>query len=116
MSAIVVTTREGRTIELSPRFEGGFARSGATIVELAQMEFGLLQVLVGRRRAVSELEHSYLAWHEIAEALAFDSAEADGENVRDLVRRVRRKLQSLGCAELVESKPGVGYRLGGVLR
>ncbi len=113
--AAQVTTRDGRTVELSQRTDGGFARAADSVVELARMEFGLLQLLAERRRTSPDPEHSYVAWHEIAEALAFDSVEADSENVRDLVRRVRRKLATLSCGELIESKHGVGYRLSGAL-
>jgi hypothetical protein len=111
-----VTTQDGRTVELSQRTDGGFARAAASVVELARMEFGLMQLLAERRRAATDPEHGYVAWHEIAEALAFDSVEADSENVRDLVRRVRKKLGTLGCGELIDSKHGVGYRLSGALR
>jgi hypothetical protein len=114
--AAQVTTRDGRTVELSQRTDGGFARAAESVVELARMEFGLLQLLAERRRAAADPEHGYVAWHEIAEALAFDSVEADSENVRDLVRRVRKKLGTLGCGELIDSKHGVGYRLSGALR
>ncbi|HTJ45388.1 MAG TPA: FHA domain-containing protein [Kofleriaceae bacterium] len=114
--AAQVMTRDGRTVELSQRTDGGFARSAENVVELARMEFGLIQLLAERRRIAPDPEHSYVAWHEIAEALAFDSVEADSENVRDLVRRVRRKLSTLACGELIESKHGVGYRLSGALR
>jgi len=113
--AAKVVTRDGQTIELSQRTDGGFARTDGAVVELARMEFGLVQLLTERRRAAPDPEHSYVAWHEIAEGLAFDSVEADSENVRDLVRRVRRKLGSLACGELIESKHGVGYRLSGKL-
>lgn len=114
--AAQVLTREGRTVELSQRTDGGFARTADNVVELARMEFGLIQLLAERRRLAPDPEHSYVAWHEIAEALSFDSVEADSENVRDLVRRVRRKLGSLSCGELIESKHGVGYRLSGALQ
>jgi pSer/pThr/pTyr-binding forkhead associated (FHA) protein len=114
--AAQVVTREGLTVELSQRTDGGFARQAEAVVELARMEFGLIQMLAERRRIAPDPEHSYVAWHEIAEALAFDSVEADSENVRDLVRRVRRKLGTLACGELIESKHGVGYRLSGALR
>jgi hypothetical protein len=114
--AAQVMTRDGRTVELSQRTDGGFARTQDNVVELARMEFGLIQLLAERRRIAPDPEHSYVAWHEIAEALSFDSVEADSENVRDLVRRVRRKLATLGCGELIESKHGVGYRLSGALR
>jgi len=40
------------------------------------MEFGLLQLLVERRRTVTDAELAYVAWHEIADALAFRSVQA----------------------------------------
>ena len=81
-------------------------------IELAAMEFGLLQLLVERRRQVTDPELAYVAWHEIADALAFKSVQADSENVRELVHRVRRKLGGVHADDLIESKRGVGYRRG----
>jgi FHA domain/Transcriptional regulatory protein, C terminal len=109
-------TRRDSIVFAAQVTDGGFARAAQAVVELARMEFGLIQLLAERRRIAPDPEHSYVAWHEIAEALAFDSVEADSENVRDLVRRVRRKLGALSCGELIESKHGVGYRLSGALR
>ena len=77
------------------------------------MEFGLLQLLVERRRSVTDAELAYVAWHEIADALSFRSVQADSENVRELVHRVRRKLGGVQADDLIESKRGVGYRLAG---
>ncbi|MCE9572628.1 MAG: FHA domain-containing protein [Deltaproteobacteria bacterium] len=109
-----IKTREGGAIEVAQRTDGGFARAGEKVVELARMELALIQTLVERLRTVTEAELAYVAWHEIAEALAFDSVEADSENVRDLVRRVRKKTATLGVGELIESKHGVGYRVAGL--
>ena len=39
--------------------------------------------------------------------------QADSENVRELVHRVRRKLASVVGDDLIESKRGIGYRLAG---
>ncbi len=77
------------------------------------MEFGLLQLLVERRRTVTDDELAYVAWHEIAEALSFRSVQADSENVRERVHRVRRKLSGVHADDLIESKRSVGYRLAG---
>ena len=74
---------------------------------------GLLQLLVERRRTVTDPELAYVAWHEIADALSFRSVQADSENVRELVHRVRRKLGAVQADDLIESKRGVGYRLAG---
>jgi hypothetical protein len=111
-SARVVTPR-GHELDLRQRVDGGVLRIGDASIELAAMEFGLLQLLVERRRLVTDAELAYVAWHEIADALAFKSVQADSENVRELVHRVRRKLGTVQADDLIESKRGVGSRLAG---
>jgi hypothetical protein len=111
-SAKVVTPR-GHQLDLRQRVDGGVLRIADSSIELAAMEFGLLQLLVERRRIVTDPELAYVAWHEIADALAFKSVQADSENVRELVHRVRRKLGTVQADDLIESKRGVGYRLAG---
>lgn len=111
-SAKVVTPR-GHHLDLRQRVDGGVLRIGESSIELAAMEFGLLQLLVERRRTVADPELAYVAWHEIADALSFRSVQADSENVRELVHRVRRKLGTVQADDLIESKRGVGYRLAG---
>ncbi|MGE0549475.1 MAG: FHA domain-containing protein [Kofleriaceae bacterium] len=108
-----VTTPSGRDLDLRQRVDGGILRLGESSIELAAMEFGLLQLLVERRRTVADRELAYVAWHEIADALSFKSVQADSENVRELVHRVRRKLAAVHADDVIESKRGVGYRLGG---
>jgi len=108
-----VTTPRGHQLDLRQRVDGGVLRIGESSIELAAMEFGLLQLLVERRRSVADAELAYVAWHEIADALSFRSVQADSENVRELVHRVRRKLGSVQADDLIESKRGVGYRLAG---
>jgi pSer/pThr/pTyr-binding forkhead associated (FHA) protein len=108
-----VTTPRGHSLDLRQRVDGGVLRIHDTSIELAAMEFGLLQLLVERRRTVADAELAYVAWHEIADALSFRSVQADSENVRELVHRVRRKLGGVQADDLIESKRGVGYRLAG---
>lgn len=108
-----VTTPRGHLLDLRQRVDGGVLRISDSSIELAAMEFGLLQLLVERRRTVTDAELAYVAWHEIADALSFRSVQADSENVRELVHRVRRKLASVHADDLIESKRGVGYRLAG---
>lgn len=108
-----VTTPRGHHLDLRQRVDGGVLRINDAAIELAAMEFGLLQLLVERRRTVTDAELAYVAWHEIADALSFRSVQADSENVRELVHRVRRKLAGVHADDLIESKRGVGYRLAG---
>jgi pSer/pThr/pTyr-binding forkhead associated (FHA) protein len=110
-----VTTSAGQTVELSQRIDGGVARVAGSVIELARMEFALIQMLAERRRSAPDAELAYVAWHEIADALSFRSVDADSENVRELVRRVRKKLGAAQIDDLIESKQGVGYRLRGNL-
>jgi hypothetical protein len=111
--AAKVKTPRGHQLDLRQRVDGGVLRVGESAIELAAMEFGLLQLLVERRRTVTDPELAYVAWHEIADALSFRSVQADSENVRELVHRVRRKLGGVQADDLIESKRGVGYRLAG---
>ena len=105
------TTAGGIAVELRARGDSGLARIGADSIDLARKEFALVQMLV-ERRVLRDVEHAFVPWHEIAARLEFDSAEADSENVRALVRRVRKKLEAL-APDLIESKHGVGYRIAG---
>jgi hypothetical protein len=101
----------GSRIELAQRVEGGVLRVGDAAVELGKLEFRLLQILTETRQTSVDPEHAYMSWQQLAGKLEFKSHEADSENVRELVRRVRRKLQAAGVEELLESKHGVGYRV-----
>ncbi|MEZ4403270.1 MAG: FHA domain-containing protein [Kofleriaceae bacterium] len=103
----------GDRVELAQRVEGGVVRIGQARVELARLEFRLLQVLAEARQAAPTADLSYLTWSAVAELLEFRSYGADGENVRELVRRVRKKLNQVGIADLIESRHGQGYRLAG---
>jgi pSer/pThr/pTyr-binding forkhead associated (FHA) protein len=108
-------TPGGTRIELSQRIEGGIVRANEALIDLGKLEFRLLQVLTEARRSSVDPELAFVSWSQIAERLEFRSYEADSENVRELVRRVRRKLQNAGVDDLIESKHGVGYRVCGAL-
>jgi hypothetical protein len=104
-------TAAGARIELSQRVEGGIVRVAGAAVDLGRLEFRLLQVLTEARREAVDADQAYMSWSKVADQLDFRSYEADSENVRELVRRVRRKLSQAGIEELIESKHGVGYRI-----
>jgi hypothetical protein len=112
--AATVTTAGGRRVELRTRGDAGLARIDDDNVTLAKKEFALVQMLT-ERRVGNDAEDAYVAWHEIAARLDFDSTEADSENVRALVRRVRKKFDVLAPDEIIESKHGIGYRLAGTV-
>jgi len=101
-----------RQLELVQRMGGGIARMNQTEVELGRLEFALLQLLVERRAEKRDPSLSFMSSQELSRQLDFQSVDADSDNVRELVRRVRRKLKGAGIPELIESRQGAGYRLG----
>ncbi len=110
MMTVVLRSGE-RRIELIERPGGGVARIGERSVELAALEFSLLRELIERRRGGSDPERSFVAYQELSASLDFKSLAADSDNVRELVRRVRRKLDAAGVTDLIDSRQRVGYRL-----
>lgn len=105
---------EGRDheLELAERPGGGIAQiAGGATLEFARLEFALLVILCQRSREARNLELAYVSSRELAETLAFRSHDADADNVRELIRRVRKKFQIQGITDLIESRQGAGYRI-----
>lgn len=84
---------------------------GAAIVALSPRESALLGALLARWTELGGASGAYVAWHELALACGFQSIEADSDNVRELVRRVRTKLAAAGLRDLIASRTGAGYCL-----
>ena len=89
---------------------GGVLRSGTRVVTLSKMEFSLLRVLADVVDQALSAE-TFLPSRAIAEALEFRSIDAGSENVRELVKRIRRKAKENGFETLIASRPRHGYRL-----
>lgn len=112
-----VTSMSGYEMALVQRASGGIMRIDEdTALEFARLEFALLKILTERRLMHSDPELAFVSSQELADLLDFKSQEADGENVRELVRRVRRKFKTEGIEDLIESRQGVGYRLAWVVK
>ncbi len=112
-----VTSEKGAELALAQRAAGGIVRiADDTALEFARLEFALLKILAERRLQTADPELSFVSSQELSDLLEFKSAEADAENVRELVRRVRRKLRAEGIDDLIESRQGVGYRLSWSVR
>ncbi len=109
-SVVTIETEDG-SFELS----ANEVRSAAGAVALAPREVELVTALIARRR-VHHPELAFVRGSELADSLGFQSIDADDENVRELVLRVRRKLRSIGGDHLIETRRNAGYRLAGSLR
>lgn len=102
----------GKEMSLVQRSRGGIVRLDEdTTLELARLEFALLQALAEKRMQASDPELAFMTADDILDALDFRGEVTTGDNVRELVRRVRRKLRAEGLDNLIESRQGVGYRL-----
>jgi DNA-binding response OmpR family regulator len=101
--------------ELTGPTLGGVVRLAGQSIRLTARELRLVEILAARRRDVADPELAYVPWTEIAAVLGFRSIDADSDNVRELVMRVRRKLRAAGAGDLIDSRRGAGYRLGGDL-
>lgn len=87
---------------------------GAGIVEidgksadLTLAQYELLSLLLARKLA----DDGYVSSQELIGVLSLDALEPDDDNVRQLVRRVRRRLIDAGIGDVIENKYGAGYRL-----
>jgi hypothetical protein len=99
-----------------PGSDPGAARGGAlqvngARVEFTAREFGLLELLATRRSSAPTDDLAYVSAETIAEWLGFRSSDTSGENVRELVRRVRVKLITSGARYRIETRRGAGYRI-----
>lgn len=77
-----------------------------TVLQLSQTEFLVVEHLVNEAPRIATVTG-------IARAIGVDSADGSAARVRKCVQTVRRKLDVLrpGQPQLIETVPGVGYRL-----
>jgi hypothetical protein len=87
----------------------GLYMDGRT-VELSEREHQLLSMLAERAAAVADPELAWLSTWDVAEALGF-RFDLGEPNVRELARRLRHKLASVGLETVLDSRRCVGYRL-----
>lgn len=103
--------KNDRTALLLQRGDGGVIRCNDNSLDLAQLEFSLLRALVEEAMAAKHPDFHFMSTQALLHALDFRTLAPTSENLRELVRRLRRKLMQIGIDEIIESKRGVGYRL-----
>lgn len=93
---------------------GGVLEVDGMSVQLTLVQFELVRLLVERIVAESDRDErvrGFVRSSELAATLPWDTARPDDNNLKQLVRRLRRTLQRAGIADIVESRHGFGYRL-----
>ena len=92
--------------ELSVMGDGATITGPAGELALSLMEGRLLALLLSRSQ-----EPDFLPSADLVGEIGFGARAADGDNVRELVRRLRRKVESFGLGDLIESRRNAGYRI-----
>jgi hypothetical protein len=83
-------------------------------VQLAEGPFALFQILLQRMRddaASPQLVRGFVRSSELLGQLPWDSHDPEDNNVKQLVRRLRRALIRASIGDLIESRQRFGYRL-----
>ena len=97
--------------EVHERGTCGVLRLGSHTLDFTRLEFALLRALVQPVLQYDDPTMHYVSTQTLLRSLDFRSLNPTGENLRELVRRLRVKLGKLGMKSVIESKRGVGYRI-----
>ena len=83
-------------------------------MQLGVTQFALVVLLAGRYRADRGRDASvrgFVRAIDLIAELPWDTPHPGDNNVKQLVRRVRRSLVRVGLEDAIESRHGFGYRL-----
>ena len=97
--------------EIHERGVCGVLRLNAHTLDFTRLEFALLRALVQPVLEYDDSTMHYVSTQTLLRSLDFRSLNPTGENLRELVRRLRVKLDKIGMKSVIESKRGVGYRV-----
>lgn len=93
---------------------GGVLEVDGRSVQLTLVQLELFQVLWQRMMSemgTDERVRGYVRSSELLATLAWDTPKPDDNNMKQLVRRVRRTLSRAGIPDIIEARHGFGYRL-----
>jgi DNA-binding response OmpR family regulator len=93
---------------------GGVVEVDGKPAQLTLAQYELVSRLIGRMVEDGKEppeRRGYISSEQLVSVLSLDSLQPNDDNVRQLVRRVRRRLLEAGIGDIIESKYGLGYRL-----
>jgi hypothetical protein len=106
---------EGRVRVIGATEGGAVAAVGDARVPLTELEYELVLVLARRRaddEGVDEAARGFVPSAQLLDALSWQTEAPTNNNLRGLVRKVRRKLGDCQPpVDVIESRKGLGYRL-----
>jgi hypothetical protein len=98
----------------APAGGGGYLEAAGQQLQLSTTQYAMLEMLVSRmleQAAVSELVRGFVPSGQLIADLPWDATEPDENHLKQLVRRLRRALDTIRLGGLIESRRGFGYRL-----
>jgi hypothetical protein len=102
-----------RLIE-APAGGGGYLEVAGQQLQLSLTQYAMFEMLVNSMReqaGVSELVRGFVPSGQLIADLPWDATEPDESHLKQLVRRLRRALDTIRLGGLIESRRGFGYRL-----
>ncbi len=93
---------------------GGSVELAGTCVHLSPIQFEFIRVLVDHMLADAASPHTvrgFVSSPTLLSSLPWDAAFPTDNNLKQLVRRVRKAMAAVGIEDIIESRQGIGYRL-----
>ena len=93
---------------------GALIEIDGKLVQLTLPQYELVRALVARMQDDMERpleDRGFVASSELLRDISWDTPDPDDDHLSQLVRRLRRGLVRAGLEDLIESRPGSGYRL-----
>jgi len=94
--------RRGELSLDTPRFEASFANA---VVALTALEFAIIRMLATRPGIVFSRD-------QIMDVAYPDNVHVSDRTIDSHVRNIRAKFAAVGCASVIDTVHGVGFRLG----
>lgn len=93
---------------------GGYLDAAGQMLQLSVTQYAMLATLVGRMHSeieVSPMVRGFVPSGQLIADLPWDSTDPNENHLKQLVRRLRRALDSIRLGTMIESRRGFGYRL-----
>ena len=93
---------------------GGYLEAAGSRLQLSVTQFAMLTTLISRMRdesSVAPLVRGFVPSGQLIADLPWDSTAPDENHLKQLVRRIRKALDSIRLGTIIESRRGFGYRL-----
>jgi hypothetical protein len=103
----------------APAGGGGYLEAAGARLQLSITQYAMLDMLASRMReqaGVPDLVRGFVPSGQLIAELPWEATDPDESHLKQLVRRLRRTLDTIRIGGLIESRRGFGYRLRAIPR